>query len=65
MTEYEILTNSLVKFFGKEKSKKILEQFKIVIKENHLEYAPQCLRDFLRLAELEFNPSSDKYYGKC
>lgn len=64
MTEYEILFNSLQQSFGAGKSETVLEKFKEVVTENHLECTPNCLHDFLRLTELSFNPKLDKYYGK-
>lgn len=64
MTEYNVLLNSLRKSCGVEATKKILGQFKEVVQKNNLEYTPRCLRDFLRLTELEFSRDQDKYGDK-
>ena len=53
--EYSILLKSLNIAVGEVQTRKILEQFKAVAIENHLDYSRRLLHDFLRVAELELN----------
>mgnify|MGYP000893184424 FL=1 len=53
--EYSILLKSLNVAVGEVQTRKILEQFKAVAIENHLDYSRRLLHDFLRVAELELN----------
>ena len=53
--EYSILLKSLNVAVGEVQARKILEQFKAVAIENHLDYSRRLLHDFLRVAELELN----------
>ena len=51
--EREILQKCLCASVGKEKCKKITEQFISVAVENNLNYSGSILHDFMRLAEIE------------
>ena len=53
--EREILQKCLCASVGKEKCKKITEQFISVAVENNLNYSGSILHDFMRLAEIEIN----------
>lgn len=53
--EYSILLKSLNVAVGEVQARKILEQFKAVAIESHLDYSRRLLHDFLRVAELELN----------
>lgn len=53
--ECSILLKSLNIAVGEVQTRKILEQFKAVAIENHLDYSRRLLHDFLRVAELELN----------
>lgn len=53
--EREVLQKSLCASVGKEKCKKITEQFISVAVENNLNYSGAILHDFMRLAEIEIN----------
>ena len=53
--EYSILLKSLNVAVGEVQARKILEQFKAVAIENHLDCSRRLLHDFLRVAELELN----------
>ncbi len=54
MNEYQILIKSLKSTIGISTTEKILEQFKVVVKENNLDRSEKMLHDFLRLIEIEF-----------
>lgn len=53
--EREILQKCLCASVGKEKCKKITEQFISVAVENNLNYSGSILHDFMRLAEIEIS----------
>lgn len=53
--EREVLQKCLCASVGKEKCKKITEQFISVAVENNLNYSGAILHDFMRLAEIELS----------